>query len=328
MSRRLNVLLSVPLAVLASVGASHSQASVPLGGAAPFAVLGGAAVTNTGPTALNGDLGVGPGASISGFPPGIVNGRTHTADATAAQAQLDLTAAYDDAARRAVTATVPTQLGGTTLPPGVYDSNSGAFSVAGTLTLDARRNGNAVFILKAPTTLGASAFSQIKLIGSAQACNVFWQVGGPATLGAGTAFRGNVLAAADVTAGSGATVDGRLLSRAGTVSLENDSIYASQCDKRRPKVKVANLPSRCTRASFRARFKVSDQLGVRTDVLLDGRRMKRSRKSLFTARIGSSALAPGPHRIQAVSRDDAGNKRVTSSRFHRCARPGVRSATG
>lgn len=328
MPRRIRLLLSVPLAILASVGVAQAQASVPLGSAGPFAVFAGAAVTNAGPTVLNGDVGVSPGASISGFPPGIVSGTTHTADATAAQAQLDLAAAYGDAAGQAVTATIPTQLGGTTLPPGVYDSNSGAFSVAGTLTLDARRDGNAVFIFKVPTTLGATGAGQINLIRGAQACNVFWQVGGSATLGAGTGFSGNVLALADIMVGSGATVDGRLLSRTGIVSLENDSITASPCDKRKPKVKVANVPSLCTRASFRARFKISDLLGVSTVVHLDGRRIKRSRKNFFTARIGVNRLAPGPHTIRLSTRDDAGNKRVKDSRFTRCPRAAVPSFPG
>src|SRR5579863_771953 len=78
---------------------AHAQATQPpLGTAASFAVLGGSAVSNTGSTVVTGDLGVSPGTAITGFPPGIVIGTIHDADAVALQAQNDVTTAYGDAA--------------------------------------------------------------------------------------------------------------------------------------------------------------------------------------------------------------------------------------
>jgi hypothetical protein len=71
---------------------------VSLGSAATFAVLGGATVTSNGLTVVSGDLGVSPGSAVTGFPPGILIGTLSTADPVAAQAQIDLGAAYDDAA--------------------------------------------------------------------------------------------------------------------------------------------------------------------------------------------------------------------------------------
>jgi Ice-binding-like len=70
-------------------GSPLGQAPAPsLGSAASFAVLGGQTVTNTGPSVVNGNLGVSPGAAVTGFPPGIVVGGTiHAADALALQAQ-------------------------------------------------------------------------------------------------------------------------------------------------------------------------------------------------------------------------------------------------
>src|ERR1700729_411612 len=63
-----------------------AQASVALGGAFNFAILGGSAVSNTGATTVTGDLGLSPGTSIGGFPPGILYGTQHINDITANQA--------------------------------------------------------------------------------------------------------------------------------------------------------------------------------------------------------------------------------------------------
>src|SRR2546430_984582 len=76
------------------------QAPVTLGAATTFAVLAGSTVTNTGATTVNGDLGLSPGTAVTGFPPGTVNGTIHAGDPAAAQAQLALTTAYNDAAGR------------------------------------------------------------------------------------------------------------------------------------------------------------------------------------------------------------------------------------
>ncbi|GAA3422760.1 hypothetical protein GCM10018952_77080 [Streptosporangium vulgare] len=104
-------------------------------------------------------------------------GTIHSADAAAAQAQVDLTAAYDDAAGQPVDATIPAELGGTTQTPGVHDSASGTFGIPGNLILDGQGDPNAVFIFKTASTLITASASTVTLINGAQACNVFWQVG-------------------------------------------------------------------------------------------------------------------------------------------------------
>jgi hypothetical protein len=69
--------------------------------------------TNTGPSRISGNLGVSPGSAVTGFPPGLVsNGTIHSADGVAADAQSDLTTAYNDAAGRSPTANVPRFIGG------------------------------------------------------------------------------------------------------------------------------------------------------------------------------------------------------------------------
>src|SRR6185312_12754027 len=107
-----------------AIPGAYAVTSVGLGTADSYVVLGAESVTNTGPSTLGGDLGVYPGTSITGFPPGkVVGGTTHTTDAHAQQAQIDLTTAYNSAAAQAPDMTVSV-LDGLTLVEGVYFSAS------------------------------------------------------------------------------------------------------------------------------------------------------------------------------------------------------------
>jgi hypothetical protein len=215
---------STLIGVAAPPSQSATTAPVSLGTAGSFAVLAASTVTNTGPTTINGDLGLSPGTSVTGFPPGFVNGTQHVADAVALQAKNDLTAAYNDAAGRPTTATVPVELGGTTKTPGVYDSPAGTFGITGTLTLDAQGDPNAVFVFKAASTLITASASGVNLVNGARASNVFWLVGSSATLGTYSILRGNVLALTSITVTTGVTVDGRALARNAAVTLDSDTI--------------------------------------------------------------------------------------------------------
>jgi hypothetical protein len=209
--------------------AGADEAPVALGAADSFAVLGGAGVTNTGTTVVKGDLGTCPTLSITGFPPGVVNG-TIAAGGAACQAQSDLTIAYDYAAGRPATTTYlgPTDLGGTTLTPGVGKSPT-SFGITGTLTLDARGDPNAIFIFQAGSTLITAVNSNVSLINGAQACNVFWQVGSSATLGVGSNLVGTVLALASITTNTSAAVQGRLFARNGATTLDSNTITRPMC---------------------------------------------------------------------------------------------------
>jgi len=222
---------TVLIGVAGAPNASAATLPVSLGTATNFAVLGGSTVTNTGLTTINGDLGVSPGTSVTGFPPGQVNGAIHANDGPAVQAESDLAVAYNDAAGRTSTATVGTELGGTTEPPGVYNSASGTFGITGTVTLDAQGDPNAVFIFKAVTTLTTAAASVVNLVNGAQSCNVFWQIGSSATLGASSILRGDLLAFTSITVGAGLTVDGRTLAVNGAVTLDTDTVTRATCSQ-------------------------------------------------------------------------------------------------
>lgn len=86
-----------------------------------------------------------------------------------------------------------------------------------------------MFILQAGSTLGTAAGSQVNLTGGAQACNVFWQVGSSATLGASSTLAGTILASTSISIGDGVTINGRALARDGAVTLVNDTITTPQC---------------------------------------------------------------------------------------------------
>jgi len=182
-------------------------------------------VANTGFTTVNGDLGLSPGSAVTGFPPGIITGTQHVSDPTANQAQLDLTIAYNDAAGRTVGAiTVAGNLGGLTLPPGLYKSTSSLEISSGDLTLDAQGDANAVFIFQIASTLTTTAGRQVILSGGAKAANVYWQVGTSATLGTTSVFKGTIMADQSITLTTGANLEGRALTRIAAVTLDSNII--------------------------------------------------------------------------------------------------------
>jgi hypothetical protein len=244
--KRASTILPAMVAFALLFTSSSAFAQISLNTAQSFGVLGGSAVTNTGPTVVNGNLGVSPGTSVTGFPPGIVVGGTiHAADAVAAQAQTDLTAAYNTAAGLACGTNLTGQnLGGLVLTPGVYCFDTSA-QLTGTLTLDLQGNPNAFFLFQIGSTLTTASASSVLLIntgGTTCPPNIFWQVGSSATFGTGSSFIGNVLALTSITMTTGANVSGRLLARNGAVTLDSNVI--TSCAASCPVITVnpATLP--------------------------------------------------------------------------------------
>jgi Ice-binding-like len=228
--------LLMPLAFVSA--ASAAPAPVLLGTAGGFAVLAGSGITNVGATTISGDTGSSPTSSETGFAgcPAAncvaQTGANHTDpdpnDSATQSAKTDLTTAYNTAAGQTPTL-VATELAGQTLTPGVYTAASGTFGMSGTLVLDGGGDADSVFIFQMGSTLITGSSGNVTFLNGAQACNVFWQVGSAATLGAGSNISGTIMAHDDISLGDGVTVQGRLLageqaSGSGAVTLIHDTI--------------------------------------------------------------------------------------------------------
>ena len=213
--------LLAPLLVLAALQAPASAQMFSLGTAQNFAVLGGATVTNTGTSSITGSIGVSPGTALTGFPTGTI----FATPTEAAQARSDTATAYNALATLTPTQDLSGQnMGGRTLQPGVYRFSSAA-PLAGTLTLDALGQPDALFVFQIGTTLTTATASAVQLTNGGSPSNIFWQVGTSATIGNSTAFVGSVLASQSITVDTGATLfGGRVLAGAGAVTLDTNRI--------------------------------------------------------------------------------------------------------
>lgn len=196
--------------------------AVYLGMASTYAVLGASTVTSTGPTIVNGDLGVWPGtAYVAGTPPATVNGSVNAGDVIAQSAEASLAVAFADAAGRTTNPidVSAADLGGRTLAPGLYKSAS-TIGITGTLTLD----GPGVYIFQVGSALTVNTGAQVVLANGATAANVFWQIGSSATIGTMSSFKGTIMAYASITLVSGAKLEGRALALHAAVTLDSNNV--------------------------------------------------------------------------------------------------------
>jgi hypothetical protein len=219
--------------LLTGASSAANGPTVPLGTAEEYSVLASSTVTNDGLSVLANSLGLAPGTSVTGFPPGIITppGVQNVANAAAVQAKADLDAAYVDAAGRDIDATTAADLGGLILQAGVYAGpDHGALGITGPLVLDGAGDPTSVFIFQTDSSLTTAVGSSVSLINGAQACNVFWQVGSAATLNADSVFVGNILALAAVDVSTNVTIEGRALARNGAVTLLGDRFIQVGCD--------------------------------------------------------------------------------------------------
>jgi hypothetical protein len=214
------------LALVCAGSRIPASAAITLGTAETFAVLAGSTVTNTGSTDIKGNLGVSPGLAVVGFPPGIMlKGAIHAGDSVAAQAQADLTLAYNAMAALPCTANMTGQdLGGRTLTPGVYCFDSSA-QLTGALVLDFQGSNTAAFLFKVGSALTTASSSTVAFANCTHHCSINWQIGSSATLGTSSKFSGNILALASITLNNSVYLCGRALAQTGAVTMDTDKVY-------------------------------------------------------------------------------------------------------
>ena len=241
--RYLFVVLIAVFVLFGATGPVHAATPIDLGAAANFAVLAGSAVIDANPSVIVGDVGLSPSAgSFIGIPTAEVSGSLYAVDASSPAgaggnnptlvnaAQVALTAAYTNASNQIPASTIPSELNGATIFPGVYNTGSGAFQNSGTVTLDAQGDPNAVFIFNAASTLTTAPGSTMVLAHGAQACNIYWRLGtSTGTIGTGSTIEGTIMADQSITDAGGSTIHGRLLARIAAVTLNNTHVTVPTC---------------------------------------------------------------------------------------------------
>jgi hypothetical protein len=199
-------------------------------------------VTNTGGTIITGtgtglgDIGVSPLTAITGFPPGTFAGSENSGNAYAATGEANLQTAYNNFAGIAGGQVLPADIGGRTLPPGVWMTTSAqpSLGITGNLTLSGSATDVWIFQIVSTLTTAAAVTpgvpaSEVILSGGALPQNVYWVVGSSATLGTYSIFQGSILAQASVSVNTGATLDGRALALNGAVTLDTNPIVVPPC---------------------------------------------------------------------------------------------------
>ena len=229
-----SVLMIAALLFAASSRPALAQSVPPLGAAESFAVLGGTAITATGPAVISGNVGVSPGSAVTGFPPAVVqNGAIYTGvGSLAGPAQASALDAYNNLKGQAC---VPANnltgkiLGETpgflSLPPGVYCFDTSA-QLNAILTLNDGGNPDAIFIFQIGTTLTTASSSQVRMSGGGRGKNVYWQVGSSATIGTSTIFRGSIIANTSITLTTSASTTGRVFALNGAATIDSTNVDA------------------------------------------------------------------------------------------------------
>ncbi len=206
--------------------------AVGLGAAGNYAILAKAGISTVPASVVTGDIGLSPAAAtyLNGFSlvadasnvfsvSPQITGKAFAAD-YAVPTPSNLTTAvgametaYTDAAGRPTpdfTELGSGDIGGKTLTPGVYKWTS-TINIPNDVTISG--GADKVWIFQTTGDLVMAANKRVTLSGGALAKNIFWQVAGNVSIGAGAHFEGILMCMTDVTLETGASMNGRILSQ-------------------------------------------------------------------------------------------------------------------
>ena len=283
--------------------------TVDLGVATAFGAVTPAAFTATGASTFRGDTGSETYAFVGD---GHI-GTEFIGAATYGPATGAVTAAWNDAADRPAGVTaLPALLDGKTVGPGVHKSAAAVTSTAGTaaastkFTIDGQGHPDAVFIFQVVGALGLGANTEMALINGAQSKNVFWQLTGGLSIGAGNTFVGTSLAGGAITVGLGSLVNGRLLTKSGAIAFAGSDLYSAP-----PSVLIDGGPTVFSTVSNPAILGVTSVVSPSTvTVTIDGVTQARqpvpAAGGVWSLTL-DGLLRNGPRTVVATVTDGAGN---------------------
>jgi large repetitive protein len=240
--------------VFFSVIASALAQGLSLGSAAAFNILASKKIENNGSTIVQGNVGVGTGAQLTGFAQGSIKGAIHINNSVSLTALSDLSTAYTTYSQKPATQTLSNTIGDQLFTAGVYKIN-GSATIAGPIVLDANYDPNATFIFQISNNLQVSDNVTIALINGAKVDNVLWLVEQDATIGTGAYLKGNLVAKRTIRVQDDAAVLGRVMSINDVVYLSNN-ILSLPTDLNITKTKVAASPSQKYAVGDTVTFKI------------------------------------------------------------------------
>ncbi len=226
-TKRATALMSLFL-LLTTSSAAFAATTPSFGAVSGYGVLS-STYTNTSPTTINGSVGftTGPAVTPSGTHANYGSGAPYASAGTDQGVllnALNVQPCTFTFAPGAIDLSTDTTHGAiASYAPGVYCS-SGAMSVSGPLTL----SGSGTYIFRPVGAFTTAAGTSISASG-ANACDVFWTPSGASTLGANTAFFGNIIDNAGITVGANTTWSGSALAFGGTVTTDTSTITPSMC---------------------------------------------------------------------------------------------------
>jgi hypothetical protein len=193
-----------------------------LGTASNFAVLGASTVTNAGNSVVTGgNIGISPGTSLTGFPPGVLTAPAteQLGNPTASQAQADAQTAFTHYQGLAGAALIGPTMDGLTLGPGLYKTTT-TLDVSAGATFTLSGSGTYVFQIGS----GFNVSGTILLTNGATAGNVLWVVGSSAVLSGTSSVSGTILAFTSISLAAGDSLTGRAIALNGAVTLSDNAI--------------------------------------------------------------------------------------------------------